>query len=767
MQIFAERLLPGLISSSALVQAGPVVPKITLSSSFVPENSAIGTLIGTLSVLKGSGSYTFTKISDPDGIATLTGNQLKLAKVPDFEDSTGHNVTIHADNGAGSIAEHTFLISIGNVLEGTLAPSTASFTVDSAPGTPIVTITGLDIGANEQVVSVSPNDGRLAVAGGNQIVVGLSASSAGTINASVTTSAGRTLSLTLTAKLAPTYVALWANGQSNMRGNTNAVNVDPVLDAPDPRILQWSLHGGGDATKSQVLLQATEPLLHGTDQDPTWGPGLEMQFARQLLPTLQSHQKIVILPCAINGTPISTWLPPSGANWVDSVACLSSFFAAYPDSTCPFILNLQGEADVLASTDPATYKTQQDQMFAAMRAADPRCADATIIAGQMLLSFIQAQASGPGIDHVHRTMPLRIRNSWFSPEVDDVGKRDSVHYGVDVIRNLGAHMATHRDRARFLADNLAPVPTNVALEARTIKFGSSDAPAYVIQTSPIGQNNWTDTEVYPYKFNVLGDTLQFDIPGTGEVDVRVKSRCYKGDSDPTQTLTYRVPVIQVPQAVWDLDFANAPVDANGFVTSVPSVGSDATAWSPVGSIPRAAINGKNALDVTTSGMQLKRNGVFPNGTYTHLFAFFSQYEAPNSQTILSFGDNTNYGPTTLTPKNIAHVNVSQIDIAYTATLAQGKFYCFAWQFDGSDAAIAAGNNGAILINAVEKVRGKVKAQQYTATNQRLFGRFSDATTGGLRGRMMAFKSWNSLLTADQIGAVMGQIAKDWGVQTWG
>lgn len=78
-----------------------------------------------------------------------------------------------------------------------LGPTAASFSAGSVSGTLIALITGLQDG--ETITGVTPNDGRLAIAGsGTQLVVGLSASSAGSIAAVLTSSAGRTLNIAIT-----------------------------------------------------------------------------------------------------------------------------------------------------------------------------------------------------------------------------------------------------------------------------------------------------------------------------------------------------------------------------------------------------------------------------------------------------------------------------------------------------------------------------------------------------------------------------------------
>jgi hypothetical protein len=170
---------------------------LRLSGTSVSESATVGTTIGVLSVVGEAGPWSFTETADPDSRFAVSGANLVLAAPVDYETRTSHGVTIRASNGTDTVTA-TFSISVVNTVEGTLGPASASIAVGAPAGTPVATITGLDAGAGETVVAVSPDDGRLAIAGsGTQIVVGLSAPSAGTIAATLTTSAGRTLALTV------------------------------------------------------------------------------------------------------------------------------------------------------------------------------------------------------------------------------------------------------------------------------------------------------------------------------------------------------------------------------------------------------------------------------------------------------------------------------------------------------------------------------------------------------------------------------------------
>ena len=112
-----------LLSGARLALLGRrKAPGIRLSSNTLAENSAQGTAVGTLSVVGGTGTYTFT-LSDSAGsrLQVAGGNGVNLqagATVTDYETATSHNITVHADNGAGSTFDRTFTIFVLDVVEG-------------------------------------------------------------------------------------------------------------------------------------------------------------------------------------------------------------------------------------------------------------------------------------------------------------------------------------------------------------------------------------------------------------------------------------------------------------------------------------------------------------------------------------------------------------------------------------------------------------------------------------------------------------------------
>ena len=82
---------------------------LNLSASTFPENSALNTVIGTLSVTGGSGTYTYTFTSNPGTLFNISGALLRVTSTTIVAGS--YPVTIRADNGAGSVVTRAFLLT--------------------------------------------------------------------------------------------------------------------------------------------------------------------------------------------------------------------------------------------------------------------------------------------------------------------------------------------------------------------------------------------------------------------------------------------------------------------------------------------------------------------------------------------------------------------------------------------------------------------------------------------------------------------------------
>ena len=162
----------GISLSLGSTRAGPQGPTILLSASSIAENAVVGSTVGVLSVVNGTGTWTFTKTADPDAKFVLAGTggaNLNTAAALNADPETGgspsHSVTIQATNGTETISR-TFSIGVTNVFEQpSLNALTGTFTLaeNSAQGTNAGTLSGRTAGSTLTLIDNA--GGRVQLSG--------------------------------------------------------------------------------------------------------------------------------------------------------------------------------------------------------------------------------------------------------------------------------------------------------------------------------------------------------------------------------------------------------------------------------------------------------------------------------------------------------------------------------------------------------------------------------------------------------------------------
>jgi hypothetical protein len=163
-----------------LILGVPSVATINQPYSFTPSLSGgKGTKVFALTGSLPAGLVFNTSTGAITGTPTATGTTIGLL------------VSVTDDSGSAVLPIAALYVA------QMLAPTFASFTANDPQDTIISNITGLAPG--ETIISFTPNDGRLEFIFGNQFAVGpVSSPSAGSINAVINTSGGRSLSVALT-----------------------------------------------------------------------------------------------------------------------------------------------------------------------------------------------------------------------------------------------------------------------------------------------------------------------------------------------------------------------------------------------------------------------------------------------------------------------------------------------------------------------------------------------------------------------------------------
>jgi hypothetical protein len=215
-------------------------PSIQLSGLSIAEDASSGSVVGSLSVINGSGDYTFTIIDDPDGKFAIDGDDLEDDATLDYETATSHQVTVRADNGVDPPIERTFTIQVINVLEVTLGA--LSLDVDEIDeGEPEDTVVGAVVGkSGGSTLSLIDTAGGRFKLSGNNIVAGATAPDYETA-----TSHNITIRET------------HADGSNSPRDTVIAIAVLDIDDAPDTapdafEVGDWDLDAGDEEAEVTI-----------------------------------------------------------------------------------------------------------------------------------------------------------------------------------------------------------------------------------------------------------------------------------------------------------------------------------------------------------------------------------------------------------------------------------------------------------------------------------------------------------------------------------
>jgi lysophospholipase L1-like esterase len=155
-----------------------VLDALVLSASTYLDNASVNTLIGSLS--NGHAGSTLSLVSPTDGRVALSNANLSVGGTSAAVGN--YDVVVRETNGAIT-KDTTFSITVvPHVILQDLTLAANTFVDNAVSGTVIGQINGVSGGST---LSITPNDGRLAIDGSNRLVVGLSAASAGSFNVTI------------------------------------------------------------------------------------------------------------------------------------------------------------------------------------------------------------------------------------------------------------------------------------------------------------------------------------------------------------------------------------------------------------------------------------------------------------------------------------------------------------------------------------------------------------------------------------------------------
>ncbi|MBP6784120.1 MAG: sialate O-acetylesterase [Verrucomicrobiales bacterium] len=217
-------------------------------------------------------------------------------------------------------------------------------------------------------------------------------------------------------------------GQSNMAGRGV---VTPPDQEPIPRVLMLNQQG--------KWVPAVDPMHF---DKPSAGVGLGRTFGLEISKA-RPGVTIGLIPCAVGGSPIDTWLPgafdPATKThpWDDA---MKRTHAALEMGTLKGILWHQGEADCKPDLAPG-YTTKLHDLVTRFR-EELKTPDVPFIAGQMgKFSDNPWTPEVMTVDRVHQDLPKYVKSTAFVSAEGLKHKGDKIHFDADSYRELGRRYA--------------------------------------------------------------------------------------------------------------------------------------------------------------------------------------------------------------------------------------------------------------------------------------------------------------------------------------
>lgn len=391
------------------------------------------------------------------------------------------------------------------------------------------------------------------------------------------------------APASPMAIHLFGHQSNNVGGDTNGAIISPDDDAVTG-VNMWSVNGGGGYPAQNPSFANTllPSIGHGRFPSGNYATdtnvGRHHSFLKSYRTANPSEEQTGLL-FGVGGTSTSEYLIGAAVptNWPANrytvfKTSYDALKAAYPNSYVATIVASIAENEIVNSTALATFAANLDSWVTTYRAiGGDGASTAPIVWATPLKEWINNDATF--MTYVLEVAKAAVRNSgvaMFRPRQGFNRAGDTIHMTNPGNRLTGPDMYT----MRALALNPPTSTPAFSLTGNTGVLTSTGAPYYTVHVTPQATGITTVYEYVPLEFSLPGQTLKFTVPGSGNRDVYVIAKSSAGDSAPTPTLTYTVPSSSAA-AVVSLDFTNASVDGSGNMTTVPSDGSDTTAWDPV------------------------------------------------------------------------------------------------------------------------------------------------------------------------------------------
>lgn len=239
-------------------------------------------------------------------------------------------------------------------------------------------------------------------------------------------------------------VLIVAVGQSNNGVTLEPGQLDPVLDAPDARVLELSQ--GVVRSHFDVAAPGERHVFQHPAQDDRGGICMRLAGAKALL---QEHPEIeeATLYCgAVGGTSLAPGLgewEADGALTQQTIERCAAFMDAHPDHEVLFWCSL-GTTDAIKGMSQEVFKGRLAALAGALRSGIPGAAGAFWVQGDMprpLVDWIDGVGgNGTSILEAQNRVADYITDA-AAASMFDLGTYENVHLDMNGLRLFGARMA--------------------------------------------------------------------------------------------------------------------------------------------------------------------------------------------------------------------------------------------------------------------------------------------------------------------------------------
>lgn len=593
------------------------------------------------------------------------------------------------------------------------------------------------------------------------------------------------------------YLFIPILSQSNMTGGQTIATGATLIAADSSytdKIKQWSPNGGlsgGDPLKTNVLLDATAPLLfpQGSQIENNVGPG--QPFALSKLGELSGRTQFVLGTFGKGGTGLGEWV--SGQPLYESMKTSWNAFKAYCAANnktyrVPYILASLMENEMLNNSgSPSTVATMLDTWNTNIRALFGT--EALIIIGAPNPEWVISTPYRAILDELAKFV---VR----TPNVGTCGgiigasvPGDTVHRTNVANRTYGGDVGYMAGMpARIVADQgISPPQVGLpTLNSEQMSWVSVGAPLYGLEVSTDDFATFSNTWFTPNQKNAAGEVFTTTMPGSAGVTRKCRIRAYNyatrvAGNTASPIVTFTASTATEPARYMETDPTNSPVDGSGNVTSVLNVGSDTTPFTPVATAGTGALalitkvaqggGGKSVLQISSANQRLRRTGlIVPAGDYSIAVPFFYASTAGNG-VLVGWGQASTLGDILLSLANsgvnikLQHANTSVSQVITTGNPLSGqtnKWHLILVTYDRTANTAIITLNGAVLPTSGTMTQRSASPANSGGTD--LFGFNVDTSSNGLpSAKIPPVKSWTRVLTPDEIAATKANYQTDYGL----